>query len=98
MLSRLPAVASLGRVATVVTNPLKVFAVNVYALARPSTARPIEGELFRRDPAEPLACRGRERLTRIFHQRLGKSGAEPAKKRGPSELHSASWGLATNSL
>jgi hypothetical protein len=51
--SRLPAVASLGRVATVVTNPLKVFAVNAYALARPSTARPIEGELFRRDPAEP---------------------------------------------
>ena len=37
-------------------------------------------------------------LARIFHQPLGKSGAEPAKKRGPSELHSASWGLATNSL
>ena len=37
-------------------------------------------------------------LARIFHQPLGKSGAERAKKRGPSELHSASWGLATNSL
>jgi hypothetical protein len=38
------------------------------------------------------------RLARIFHQPLGKSGAEPAKKRGPNKLHSASWGLATNSL
>jgi len=37
-------------------------------------------------------------LARIFHRPLGKSGTEPAKKRGPSELHSASWGLATNSL
>jgi len=31
-------------------------------------------------------------------QPLGKSGVEPAKKRAPSELHSASWGLAANSL
>ena len=30
-------------------------------------------------------------LARIFHQPLGKSGVEPAKKRGPSELRSASW-------
>jgi len=42
--------------------------------------------------------RGVEALARIFHQPLGKSGTELAKKRGPSELHSASWRLATNSL
>ena len=49
--------------------------------------------------AKPRAPRwGAKGKPRIFHQLLGKSGAERAKKRGPSELHSASWGLATNSL